>query len=78
MEARGDLRPALVVALRWLPARQRAVLVLREVLESGGGRRLHTVQVLTVAGGRVARSVVFADPRVLSAFASPAPAAGAL
>ncbi|WBO65813.1 RNA polymerase subunit sigma-70 [Streptomyces camelliae] len=48
------------------------------VPESGGGHRRHTVQVLTVAGGRVARNVVFADPRVLSAFASPAPAAGAL
>jgi RNA polymerase sigma-70 factor, ECF subfamily len=38
-----------------------------------GGHVLHTVQVLTVAGGRVARNVVFADPRVLAAFAPPAP-----
>jgi RNA polymerase sigma-70 factor (ECF subfamily) len=41
----------------------------------GGGHALHTVQVLTVTGGRVARNVVFADPRVLTAFAPPAPAA---
>ncbi|MFJ9868302.1 RNA polymerase subunit sigma-70 [Streptomyces sp. NPDC101165] len=38
-----------------------------------GGHVLHTVQVLTVTGGRVARNVVFADPRVLTAFAPPAP-----
>jgi len=37
----------------------------------GGGHRLHTLQVLTVAGGRVTRNVVFADPRVLDAFALP-------
>ncbi|MEV6053157.1 RNA polymerase subunit sigma-70 [Streptomyces sp. NPDC052107] len=45
--------------------------------EPGGGHALHTVQVLTVTGGRVARNVVFvfADPRVLTAFAPPAPAA---
>ncbi|GHI07112.1 RNA polymerase subunit sigma-70 [Streptomyces cellostaticus] len=40
--------------------------------EPGGGHRLHTVQVLTVTGGRIARNVVFADPRVLAAFAPPA------
>jgi RNA polymerase sigma-70 factor (ECF subfamily) len=36
--------------------------------EPGGGHRLHTLQVLTVAGGRVARNVVFADPSVFRAF----------
>jgi RNA polymerase sigma-70 factor, ECF subfamily len=36
--------------------------------ESGGGHRLHTLQVLTVTGGRVAHNVVFADPAVFEAF----------
>jgi RNA polymerase sigma-70 factor, ECF subfamily len=36
-----------------------------------GGHRLHSVQVLTVVGGRIARNVVFADPRVLGAFELP-------
>jgi RNA polymerase sigma-70 factor, ECF subfamily len=34
----------------------------------GGGHRLHTLQVLTVTGGRVAHNVVFADPAVFEAF----------
>ena len=38
----------------------------------GGGHRLHTLQVFTVTGGRVARNVVFADPRVFEAFGLPA------
>jgi RNA polymerase sigma-70 factor (ECF subfamily) len=36
-----------------------------------GARRLHTLQVLTVADGRVARNVVFADPAVFQAFQLP-------
>ncbi|MEV7688945.1 RNA polymerase subunit sigma-70 [Streptomyces bungoensis] len=36
--------------------------------EPGGGCRLHTLQVFTVTGGRVAHNVVFADPRVFDAF----------
>jgi RNA polymerase sigma-70 factor, ECF subfamily len=36
-----------------------------------GGHRLHTLQVLTITGGRVARNVVFADPRVFEAFDLP-------
>jgi RNA polymerase sigma-70 factor (ECF subfamily) len=36
-----------------------------------GGHRLHTLQVLTVTGGRIARNVVFADPRVFEAFDLP-------
>ncbi|MFF4359348.1 sigma-70 family RNA polymerase sigma factor [Streptomyces sp. NPDC001604] len=36
-----------------------------------GGHRLHTLQVFTVAGGRVARNAVFADPRVFEAFDLP-------
>jgi RNA polymerase sigma-70 factor, ECF subfamily len=39
--------------------------------EPGGAHRLHTLQVLTVAGGRVTRNVVFADPRVFEAFDLP-------
>lgn len=39
--------------------------------KTGGGHRLHTVQVLTVAEGRVVHNVVFADPRVLDAFDLP-------
>lgn len=37
----------------------------------GGGHHLHTLQVLTVTGGRVAHNVVFADPRVLEMFGLP-------
>jgi RNA polymerase sigma-70 factor (ECF subfamily) len=39
--------------------------------QPGGGRRLHTLQVLTVTGGRVTRNVVFADPQVLGPFDLP-------
>jgi RNA polymerase sigma-70 factor (ECF subfamily) len=39
--------------------------------EPGGVHRLHTLQVFTVTGGRVARNVVFADPDVLEAFDLP-------
>jgi RNA polymerase sigma-70 factor, ECF subfamily len=39
--------------------------------EPGGGYRLHTLQVFTVTGGRVARNVVFADPAVFEAFDLP-------
>jgi RNA polymerase sigma-70 factor (ECF subfamily) len=41
------------------------------VTETGGGHRLHTLQVLTVADGLVARNVVFADPVVFDAFQLP-------
>jgi len=36
--------------------------------ESGGGHRLHTLQVFTVTGGLVSHNVVFADPGVFAAF----------
>jgi RNA polymerase sigma-70 factor (ECF subfamily) len=36
--------------------------------QTGGAHRLHTLQVLTVAGGRVTHNVVFADPAVFEAF----------
>ncbi|WP_330302169.1 MULTISPECIES: sigma-70 family RNA polymerase sigma factor [unclassified Streptomyces] len=39
--------------------------------EPGGGHRLHTLQVLTITGGRVAHNVVFADPHVFQAFDLP-------
>ncbi|MFF9408056.1 RNA polymerase subunit sigma-70 [Streptomyces anandii] len=39
--------------------------------QAGGGHRLHTLQVFTVTDGRIARNVVFADPRVLDAFGLP-------
>jgi RNA polymerase sigma-70 factor (ECF subfamily) len=37
----------------------------------GGGHLRHSLQVFTVTGGRVARNVVFADPRVFEAFGLP-------
>ena len=39
--------------------------------EPGGGHRLHSLQVVTVTGGRVTRNVVFADPRLFEAFDLP-------
>ncbi len=39
--------------------------------EPGGGHRVHTLQVFTIAGGRVTRNVAFADPRVFAAFGLP-------
>jgi RNA polymerase sigma-70 factor (ECF subfamily) len=36
-----------------------------------GGLSLHTLQVVTVTGGRIAHNVVFADPRVFEAFDLP-------
>jgi len=41
-----------------------------------GGHRLHTLQVFTITGGRVARNVVFADSRVFGAFGLPERIAG--
>ncbi|MFE4630983.1 hypothetical protein ACFROD_50285, partial [Streptomyces mirabilis] len=39
--------------------------------QPGGGHRLHTLQALTVTGGRVAHNVVFADPGVFDVFGLP-------
>jgi RNA polymerase sigma-70 factor, ECF subfamily len=39
--------------------------------EPDGSHRLHTLQVFTVTGGRVAHNVVFADPRLFEAFGLP-------
>jgi RNA polymerase sigma-70 factor, ECF subfamily len=44
--------------------------------EPGGGHRLHTLQVFTVTGGRVAHNVVFADPVVFQVFGLPAQISG--
>ncbi|WP_252439465.1 RNA polymerase subunit sigma-70 [Pseudonocardia humida] len=40
------------------------------------GPRLHTLQVLEVSGGRIARNTAFADPAVLAGFALPEAPAG--
>jgi RNA polymerase sigma-70 factor (ECF subfamily) len=40
--------------------------------DPGGRLRLHTLQVLTIRGGHVARNVVFADPGVFELFDLPA------
>ena len=37
---------------------------LAYALDPGGGHRLHTLQVITITGGRVAHNVMFADPPV--------------
>lgn len=39
--------------------------------EPAGRHRMHTLQVFSVAGGRVTRNVAFADPRVFAAFDLP-------
>jgi len=41
------------------------------VADTGDGYGAHSLQVLTIAGGRVARNVVFADPRLFEAFGLP-------
>jgi RNA polymerase sigma-70 factor, ECF subfamily len=39
--------------------------------EPGGGHQLHSLQVFTVIGGRVAVNIVFADPRAFAGFGLP-------
>ena len=56
--------------MRYLTANGQPALAAY-VPEPGGGHRLHTLQVFTVTGGRVARNVVFADPPVFEAFDLP-------
>jgi hypothetical protein len=41
------------------------------VPEAGGGHWAHSFQVFTVSDGRVARTLVFADPRVFATFTLP-------
>jgi len=57
-------------AIRGLTANSQPALAA-DAPESGGGHRLHTLQVFTVTGGRVAHNVVFADPLVFAAFGLP-------
>jgi RNA polymerase sigma-70 factor (ECF subfamily) len=40
--------------------------------DADGGRRLHSVQVLSVVGGRITHNVAFVDPAVLEIFRLPA------
>jgi RNA polymerase sigma-70 factor, ECF subfamily len=42
--------------------------------DPAGGHRLHSLQVLTVVGDRVARNVVFVDPAVFELFGESLPA----
>ena len=62
-------------AMRQLTANGQPALAAY-VPESGGGHRLHTLQVFTVTAGRVTRNVVFADPRVFEAFDLPGQISG--
>jgi RNA polymerase sigma-70 factor, ECF subfamily len=57
-------------AMRPLPANGQPALAAYAP-EAGGGHRLHTLQVFTVAGGQVTANVVFADPQVFKAFDLP-------
>ncbi len=45
--------------------------IVAYVAEPDGGYRLHSLQVLTIAGGLVSRNVTFADPRSFAAFGLP-------
>jgi len=47
---------------------QPALAAYAPTADGVGGHRLHTLQVFTVADGRVARNVVFADPAVFGIF----------
>ncbi|WP_308257798.1 sigma-70 family RNA polymerase sigma factor [Pseudonocardia lacus] len=57
---------------RMRPARANGQPALVAHAPGPEGLRLHTLQVLDVSGGRIARNTVFADPAVLAAFALPA------
>ena len=57
---------------RMIPARANGQPALAAYCHDDAGTlRLHTLQVLTVTSGRIARNVVFQDPRVFHAFRLP-------
>lgn len=58
-------------AMRALSANGQPALAAYMPEPDGGGYRIHTLQVLTVTGGRVGHNVVFADPGVFDAFELP-------
>lgn len=51
--------------------RERAPTLAAYAPEPGDRNRLHTLQVFTVTGGRIAHNVVFADPHAFQAFGPP-------
>jgi len=57
-------------AMRQLTANGQPALAAY-VPDPAGGHRIHTLQVFTVAGGRVTRNVAFADPLVFASFGLP-------
>jgi len=62
--------PGWVTSMRTANGHQPAFAAY--VPEPGGGHRLHSLQVFTVAGGQVTSNVVFTDPHVFEAFDLPA------
>jgi RNA polymerase sigma-70 factor (ECF subfamily) len=58
-------------SLRRLVANGQPALAAYAQDPDGADRRLHSLQVFTVTGGRITRNVVFTDPRVLEAFDLP-------
>jgi RNA polymerase sigma-70 factor (ECF subfamily) len=56
---------------RMVPAAANGQPALAAYAPDAGAHRLHTLQVLTVRAGRIARNAVFGDPAVLAAFGLP-------
>src|SRR6185437_6109097 len=66
--ARESLRLGLIACLQYLPARQRAVLILRG---ADGVHRAFGLAVLTVTATGIARIVVFGNPGLVTRFGFP-------